>query len=221
MCSCCEELFELLLSCFCCPFVCIGILFKEGDKFLFDCICLPPIRFGISVFELFEKLDRWIFSCVYGILRVPFYIIWLLLQAIWILIRAFIFVCTCGCCNLFGDDESDKDCDTELQTIKPSAPPAEAAQSQLSINELGITSPVFVVDETAMTQMLRENLRMATQIQRMSIADDNALRCKVCMDADINVGLNCGHTFCKHCANQFTECAICKRQITERNRLYF
>ena len=49
------------------------------------------------------------------------------------------------------------------------------------------------------------------------VADDEALKCKVCMDADINcVILDCGHLVtCNKCGKKLTECPISRQQVLE------
>merc|ERR1712038_323582 len=48
-------------------------------------------------------------------------------------------------------------------------------------------------------------------------ADDEASKCKVCMDADIDcVILDCGHLVtCNQCGKKLTECPICRQQVLE------
>ena len=48
-------------------------------------------------------------------------------------------------------------------------------------------------------------------------ADDEASKCKVCMDADINcVILDCGHLVtCNQCGKKLIECPICRQQVLE------
>ena len=49
------------------------------------------------------------------------------------------------------------------------------------------------------------------------VADDEASKCKVCMDADIDcVILDCGHLVsCNQCGKKLTECPICRQQVLE------
>ena len=49
------------------------------------------------------------------------------------------------------------------------------------------------------------------------VAYDEASKCKVCMDADIDcVILNCGHLVtCNQCGKQLTECPICRQEVLE------
>ena len=48
-------------------------------------------------------------------------------------------------------------------------------------------------------------------------AENEASKCKVCMDADINcVILDCGHLVsCNQCGKKLTECPICRQQVLE------
>merc|ERR1712226_1601876 len=47
--------------------------------------------------------------------------------------------------------------------------------------------------------------------------DDEASKCKVCMDADIDcVILDCGHLVtCNRCGKKLTECPICRQQVLQ------
>jgi len=60
-------------------------------------------------------------------------------------------------------------------------------------------------------------LELLRQHQHKLADDDEASKCKVCMDADIDcVILDCGHLVtCNQCGKKLTECPICRQQVLE------
>ena len=57
--------------------------------------------------------------------------------------------------------------------------------------------------------------RSHAMMEEKYIADEEAAKCKVCMDADIDcVILDCGHLVtCNQCGKKLTECPICRQQV--------
>jgi len=60
-------------------------------------------------------------------------------------------------------------------------------------------------------------LELLRQHQHQLTDDDEASKCKVCMDADIDcVILDCGHLVtCSRCGKKLTECPICRQKVLQ------
>jgi E3 ubiquitin-protein ligase RGLG len=50
--------------------------------------------------------------------------------------------------------------------------------------------------------------------------EDEVLQCPVCMAAQKNIALGCGHMLCEACALQVTECPHCRDPVAIRLKLY-
>lgn len=47
------------------------------------------------------------------------------------------------------------------------------------------------------------------------------LICQICMAEEVNMALNCGHAFCKHCATRCNVCPNCRTTVSQTLKLFF
>merc|ERR550517_447104 len=68
-----------------------------------------------------------------------------------------------------------------------------------------------------LNQLWLHGERSHAKMEEKYIADEEASKCKVCMDADIDcVILECGHLVtCNQCGKKLKECPICRQQVLE------
>ena len=45
--------------------------------------------------------------------------------------------------------------------------------------------------------------------------------CQICMAEEVNMALNCGHSFCTTCASRCNVCPNCRISVTQKLKLYF
>lgn len=84
-----------------------------------------------------------------------------------------------------------------------------AAEDSLSLHEL--QKEADALHDTTDPKVLQEKLR---HIQ-------DAMQCKVCMDASLNTALlPCGHLVCGMCADRLDSCPQCRSVIEQRLKVY-
>lgn len=63
-------------------------------------------------------------------------------------------------------------------------------------------------------QELRDMCKLIHEVQ-------SDIVCRVCMENEIEMALNCGHCFCTTCASQCNACPNCRTFVTQKLKLFF
>ena len=154
-----------------------------------------------------------------------------------------IIICNCllcfipcrDCCkSIFTNGQNERQ--TNLNTVTGQVPPPTVTRQPIT------TQPTTDLDEmNFQTAVLQSQLHdLNRQVSNMNIVqnqpvettplpspESDALECSICsmdMRAESHFPMvfdPCGHTCCKNCASQITECHMCRSNIVRKNRVYF
>lgn len=65
-----------------------------------------------------------------------------------------------------------------------------------------------------------EVLQLSRVVKQLETAAEDRRLCSLCMEADKDVVLNCGHQSCQKCCDMLTHCPFCSAAITLRIRVF-
>ena len=65
-----------------------------------------------------------------------------------------------------------------------------------------------------------EVLQLSSAVKQLETAAEDRRLCSLCMEADKDVVLNCGHQSCQKCCDMLTHCPFCSVLITLRIRVF-
>ncbi len=99
----------------------------------------------------------------------------------------------------------------EVERKKKEKEAFEARLKEIKVRRIDVPTPRKEDDsEDAKKKEKKEN----------EIPKDDPLTCGICMDRRRNLVFGCGHTICKDCAENLTDCPYCRAKITERRPLF-
>lgn len=112
--------------------------------------------------------------------------------------------------------ETYKEMETCLQEIVTRTTAVEEfvnAHRVNSIADLGICAMVRRIINYKQNSEIDPDNRAFAEIERQ-------LLCPICWSAARDTALNCGHTYCRECADNLVDCANCRQRVTEKKRIY-
>lgn len=111
--------------------------------------------------------------------------------------------------------------DEEILILKENIEFLNKEIEELKIKEEDLNEEINNLDYSNEVHKIEKIKLMSIETIKEEIKDE-ALKCKICYNNDINTCLECGHIFCKECVNNVTTCPTCRIEFkTENNRILF